>query len=82
MTLINAIKKLEKANFTVVSVDNRRVIEGVKGSKIINFNYHKGKNPDIWGIRVVNIGDVDDMQHDYFAGVVCDNLSQAIEIVG
>lgn len=76
MTLQNAIKKLITEGFKVTNT-NKRLYWAHRNHKIIDFLVQDG---DIRSIRMRSADDKDDIQTDYFAGVCCDNLSQAIRL--
>lgn len=77
MTIEKAVRKLEKAGFRISN--NGRFYFAIKNEEIIDFHDQDGK---VYGIRQRGINDHDDVQSDYFAGVYCDNISQAIRISG
>ena len=75
MTLENAIKKLSK----VAKIETNGLhYWGQIGGHMVEFM--KNSVGDISCIRVRGVRDEDDIMTDYFAGVWCDNLSQAIRI--
>lgn len=75
MQVTNALKKLVKAGFEVTQTS---IFYSAKsGRNVIEFHEQDGK---AICIRVRSVGDLDDVQSDYSAGVFCDNLSQAIQI--
>jgi hypothetical protein len=75
MQTTNAINKLEKAGFSIVSNGNR--YQARLGRSVIGFYNQDDK---INCINVRDMCDVDDAQSDYSAGVFCDNLTQAIKL--
>lgn len=75
MKTSNAIKKLEKHNFAVSQVGNN--VEGRRGARIIEFI---DQQDSAICVRARCASDVDDIMSDYFAGVWCDNISQALRI--
>jgi translation initiation factor IF-2 len=81
MQVKNAIKKLEKAGFSVSS--NGRNVTAKKGTKVISVSANGGDMVDqVATVRVRSAMDMDCSQTDYFAGVYCDSVTQAIKIVG
>jgi translation initiation factor IF-2 len=81
MQIKNAIKKLEKAGFNVSS--NGRNVTAKKGLQIISVSANGGDLSDrVATVRVRSQMDTDCSQTDYFAGVYCDSVTQAIKIVG
>lgn len=79
MLLENAIKKLNKVG--KVEVVGSLYFAKTNGN-IIEFmrNGREEDNCHITCIRVRNERDKDDTMTDYFAGVWCDNLTQAIRL--
>ena len=75
MQTTNAIKKLEKSGFSIVSNGYR--YQAYLGSSVISFY---NQDSTIGCINVRDVFDVDDSQSDYSAGVFCDNITQAIKI--
>jgi hypothetical protein len=75
MQVTNAVKKLNKAGFTVTHSGNHYSAQF--GRHIISF-YEQGGRTICIRWRTEN--DHDDVTRDYSAGVFCDNLSQAIKI--
>ena len=78
MTVANAVKKLEKFGFEVVSSDMR--FAGRKGGRVVEFSRLGVESDSIGCIKVRSINDIDNPVADYSAGVWCDNLSQAIKL--
>lgn len=79
MKLRNAIKKLEK--FGTIENNGSLYYARIENS-VVEF-MRNGREEDecnITCIRVRGIKDEDDTMTDYFAGVWCDNLTQAIRI--
>lgn len=79
MKLQSAIKKLSK--LTKVE-KNGGQYSGVINGNVIEFRACNSSYEDtgITCIRVRGIKDEDDIMTDYFAGVWCNNLSQAIKM--
>ena len=79
MKLKNAIKKLGKYG----EVKNNGSLYWVeRDGKVVEFmrNGIEDDNTDITCIRVRRAKDEDNTMIDYFAGVWCDNLTQAIRL--
>lgn len=87
MTLKNAIKKLEKAGAKIyINYYNDEKTSGdIKGhfsnGEIVDFVFNEdGGVSKCSCFEVKRAGDKDEIQSDYFAGVWCKNLKEAIEI--
>lgn len=79
MQVQNAIKKLEKAGFSVYNEGN--VFRANKGGyDEVQFRKNGGDSSEVVCIEVRRIGAKDDVMTDYFAGTWCDNITQAISI--
>jgi hypothetical protein len=79
MTIINAIKKLEKAGFTVT--ERYPFFSATRADIATIISYvRNGRENTITSINVRRRGDESDVQHDYHAGVWCDNIAQAIQL--
>jgi Fe2+ or Zn2+ uptake regulation protein len=78
MTIKNAIKKLEKAGFTVEHNHGYHATKQGCG-EVIDF-HQNGREDYVTCIRVRAAWDKDEIQTDYCAGVFVDNISQAIRI--
>ena len=80
MQVQNAVKKLEKAGFTVSS-QSPNAFRAYKGGRSeINFRKNGGDSTEVVCIEVRTVGAKDDSMTDYFAGTWCDNITQAIKI--
>lgn len=77
MQVQNAIKKLEKAGFTVQENSGRFVARN-SGHRQIEF-LRNGRSEEITCIHTRKIGEQDDSMTDYFAGIWHDNITQAIK---
>lgn len=81
MTTPNAIKKLEKAGYTVklVSGNKNRQYTATKDNhrRFINFYDQEGH---VIIIDLRTKGHEDDSMTDYHAGTFCDNISQALRL--
>lgn len=75
MTIKNAIRKLEKSGFDVMN--NNKRYWAIKNHEVIDFMEQDG---NVFGVTQRNENDHDDVMTDYFAGVHCDNIAQAIEL--
>lgn len=85
MTIINAIKKLEKNGFVIKEWENNKGImsarkEGYKHYIDIFRNGGEYSN-DIAVIDVRSPDMLDDPMTDYHAGTFCENITQAIRFV-
>ena len=78
MKITNAIKKLEKAGFKINKSGG--LYSAKRGSDIINFRKNGGDSDQVICIRVRSECDQDDQMTDYFAGVFCNNITQAIRL--
>tara|TARA_R110001592_G_scaffold7356_1_gene41267 strand:- start:2488 stop:2823 length:336 start_codon:yes stop_codon:yes gene_type:complete len=77
MKLNNAIKKVEKAGYTVTNEKNY-LFTAEKNNRLIE--WFNNKDGDIFCIRARDANDKDDPYSDYSAGVFCRNLTHAIKI--
>ncbi len=79
MKVTNAIKKLEKAGYTVKQNGHQFTAEN--GSlRVIEFCKNGSDSDLVTCIRIRAKCDRDDVMTDYCAGTWCDNISQAIRI--
>lgn len=82
MTIANAIKKLEKAGWTVSYHQFSNLYLASKDGirNVIDFHPNGSNTPEnsIVCLRVRGIQDRDDMQSDYCAGSFCDSMTQAL----
>ena len=79
MTKANAIKKLEKAGFTVEKIGHEYVARSDKHPRLISFLIN-GSDDSITCIRTRMPWDKDEIESDYCGGTWCDNITQAIRL--
>ncbi len=80
MLLHNAITRLEKNGYKV-SNHNNSLYFATKQNRVIDFVSQTDEDGTvISAIRTRQTSDVDDSQHDYFAGVCVNNLAQALRL--
>lgn len=77
MKLTSAIKKLSK--YGEVKQDGNLFWADIK-SNVVQFRTTMGDGAMASGFRVRSKSDKDEIMTDYFAGVWCDNLTQAIRV--
>lgn len=77
MKITNAIKKLEKAGFTVTN--NGLFYFGMKAGlrSYVRFS-RNGDGDTVATVGIRTHGEQDDSQADYFATTYCDSIAQAI----
>ena len=82
MKVQNAIKKLEKAGFKVnINVSNSRYCASKENAPyIIEFRKNGGGSEEAICICVRRVNDNHNSMIDYFAGIWCDNILQAIRL--
>ncbi len=84
MKISNAIKKLEKVGFKVTNDEELRsqlfVARRENSTHVVEFMKNGGNSDQVTCIRVKRVNDQDDIMTDYFAGVWCDNITQAIRV--
>ena len=79
MTIANAIKKLEKAGFTVNQHGNTRRASHPLTKYVVEF-LKNGSEDSVTCINVRTLDDKHDSQSDYCAGVWANNITQAIRL--
>jgi hypothetical protein len=79
MTLANAIKKIEKAGFTVEKINNTFRASKSHTPRVIEF-FKNGSSEEIYCINVRSLTDEHDSMTDYFAGIWARNLTQALNL--
>lgn len=78
MKIVNAIKKLEKVNATIVENTKNTLVASLNGY-YISAHINNGSDSICSGLNVRRKNDVSDPMTDYSAGVFYDNLTQAIK---
>ena len=79
MTLVNAIKKIEKAGFKVEQVNSVYRASKSTTNYVIEF-FKNGCSGNITCINVRRLNDEHDSMTDYYAGVWANNITQAIKL--
>lgn len=79
MTLANAIKKIEKAGFTVEQFGNTYRASKLHNPRVIEF-FKNGSSEEICCLNVRHLADQHDSMTDYFAGTWARNLKQALAL--
>lgn len=79
MTITNAIKKLEKAGFTIENFENRIFYaRNPKASRLIEF-HRNGRSEDVAIIHLQREGEKACHHTDYFPGFFVDTITKAIK---
>ena len=77
MQVTNAIKKLNKSGFVVNSTGNRYSAKKSGMKDVIEFIT---QDQSVLFINLRSETDHSDSMNDYHAGVLCDNLTQALQL--
>jgi hypothetical protein len=78
MTIVNAIKKLEKSGWMIARVNSQYVASKVGNGHVISFLSSGPESQEVACLRVRRTNDFDEIQSDYHAGVYVDSMVQAL----
>jgi hypothetical protein len=81
MKVQNAVKKLEKAGFKVEVSGTHYHASKENTQYVIEFIKNGGDSEEAICINVRRTNDNHNSMIDYFAGIWCDNISQAIRVL-